>query len=206
MFPMGYLKGTTTGAALFVLPFHFPQLFTLLKEFKTRTSSFNITSFRQRWEEYLRNMPLFYAPFLKSAITRYFGFQIANTPLASEILDHVTGMNYGMQQTLNLLVQEAKIDAERREILRAADLSKQSTAIVNPSGKAEKEDATEVPLSTNVFEIEKDKLISEVNRLRRNIFENDPLFGPLFTQKAFGTGMLLLVAFPIVYLLIFHLR
>lgn len=125
--PFGYLKGTANGAALFVLPFNFPVLFALLKEYRQRSSTFNVSAWRQKWEEYLKSMPIYYAPFLKTALIRFLNSNLSNTPFYSEIFETMSGMNYGMQQSLNSLIQEAKADADRREMLRLKEATTQST-------------------------------------------------------------------------------
>lgn len=42
-------------------------------------------------------------------------------------------------------------------------------------------------ISSNVFEISREKLLADVQRLRDTIFERDSLFGNLYSQGSFGT-------------------
>lgn len=54
-------------------------------------------------------------------------------------------------------------------------------------------------ISSNVFEISREKLLVDVQRLRDNIFERDPLFGYLYSQRSFGTYVTF-YRIPIIYL------
>lgn len=70
--PFGYLKASSNAQCvnLFVLPYNYPALFPLLDELKNMLQGKPTRAWRDQFENYLKEMPIYYASPLKKALQR----------------------------------------------------------------------------------------------------------------------------------------
>ncbi|CAL1547176.1 unnamed protein product [Lymnaea stagnalis] len=106
--PFGYLKAssTLTTVNLFVMPYNYPVLLPLLDElFKIHNLKPN-QQWRQRFENYLKTMPGYYAPNLRRALVR-----MGAPNLVSDNMDNC--LSYSVITYLKKLKNQARIEMDR---------------------------------------------------------------------------------------------
>lgn len=111
--PFGYLKASSnmTCVNLFVLPYDYPKLLPLLDELiKISNSSHNCKPSREwktKFDHYIQNLPLYYAPPLKRALQRM-GLPTAIVPDNLEIV-----LNYSVMNYLKRVKNQAKAEFDK---------------------------------------------------------------------------------------------
>ncbi|KAK0040832.1 integrator complex subunit 6 [Biomphalaria pfeifferi] len=106
--PFGYLKASSslTTVNLFVMPYNYPVLLPLLDElFKVHNLKPN-QQWRQRFENYLKTMPGYYAPNLRRALAR-----MGAPNLVSDNMDNC--LSYSVITYLKKLKNQARIEMDR---------------------------------------------------------------------------------------------
>ncbi|KAH9514600.1 Integrator complex subunit 6 [Bulinus truncatus] len=106
--PFGYLKASSslTSVNLFVMPYNYPVLLPLLDElFKVHNLKPN-QQWRQRFENYLKTMPGYYAPNLRRALAR-----MGAPNLVSDNMDNC--LSYSVITYLKKLKNQARIEMDR---------------------------------------------------------------------------------------------
>eukprot|EP01126_Amoeba_proteus_P055552 TRINITY_DN6902_c0_g5_i1.p1 TRINITY_DN6902_c0_g5~~TRINITY_DN6902_c0_g5_i1.p1 ORF type:complete len:205 (-),score=21.42 TRINITY_DN6902_c0_g5_i1:42-656(-) len=117
--PFGYL---TTGMSrghcqvfMYVLPYNFPLFFQLMSEYRefTKQQLPPSGSWRHNIDGYIRSIPPYYVPCLRTALVRWGinQFQVGN--FIPETYDN--GMSMALNQYLQDLTQQAKIECEQHE-------------------------------------------------------------------------------------------
>ncbi|GAB6024222.1 Integrator complex subunit 6 [Chamberlinius hualienensis] len=106
--PFGYLKASTNLQCvnLFVMPYNYPALLPLLDElFKVHRLK-PTKEWRQQFDNYLKNMPLYYASHLKRALQR-----MGAPSLVPENLENY--LSYSVLNYLKRLTNQAKAEFEK---------------------------------------------------------------------------------------------
>ncbi|CAG5127720.1 unnamed protein product [Candidula unifasciata] len=106
--PFGYLKASSslTTVNLFVMPYNYPVLLPLLDElFKVHNMKPN-QQWRQRFENYLKTMPGYYAPNLRRALAR-----MGAPNLVSDNMDNC--LSYSVITYLKKLKNQARMEMDR---------------------------------------------------------------------------------------------
>ncbi|XP_005100225.1 integrator complex subunit 6 [Aplysia californica] len=106
--PFGYLKASSslTSVNIFVMPYNYPVLLPLLDElFKIHNLKPN-QQWRQRFENYLKTMPGYYAPNLRRALAR-----MGAPNLVSDNTDHC--LSYSVITYLKKLKNQARMEMDR---------------------------------------------------------------------------------------------
>ncbi|XP_076370772.1 integrator complex subunit 6-B-like isoform X1 [Tachypleus tridentatus] len=117
----GYLKASTTLTCvnLFVLPYNYPVLLPLLDEFFKVYRCKAPKEWKQNFENYLKNMPLYYAAPLKRALQR-----MGAPNLVPESMENC--LSYSILNYLKRLKNQAKSEFEK--IVMMVGAGKQSNA------------------------------------------------------------------------------
>ncbi|KAG5458171.1 MAG: hypothetical protein BJ554DRAFT_1657, partial [Olpidium bornovanus] len=137
--PFGFLRGNTSGGVtLYVLPFNFPHLFTLIEEFRKQPNAAASPSWMNKFKEYLSGVPCYYGKCYKE-VFKHLG------------MGHLTPSNFGVTPSgINQHVEKIKAMAKKEYDI----LFNQPASVVTSNVAAER------PLPTNAFDVPRNELHS----------------------------------------------
>eukprot|EP01129_Flabellula_baltica_P009352 TRINITY_DN3803_c0_g1_i2.p1 TRINITY_DN3803_c0_g1~~TRINITY_DN3803_c0_g1_i2.p1 ORF type:complete len:656 (+),score=161.12 TRINITY_DN3803_c0_g1_i2:22-1968(+) len=174
--PFGCLKADKKSGHvyLYVLPYNFVMLFQLLRMYEKVFQANKQPSLKCRadFTQYLQGVPWYYAPILKN---------ILHTKIPG--IENVTIQDLDTNTMIYLQnVKKASAEDDERQERRLAKLRKKR----NNLGKEEvsnSPDEENVALTTNVFDIERDHLLSEIDTLKKKYILNKSQSSSMMDRK-----------------------
>ncbi|XP_064638509.1 integrator complex subunit 6-like [Lineus longissimus] len=210
--PFGYLKASTNlqSVNLFVMPYNYPVLLPLLDELFKVHKIKPPPTWRQRFDNYLKTMPAYYAQMLRRALAR-----MGTPSLVPDNLDN--NLSYSVISYLKKLKNQAKVEYERlvssvgQKTINAEGIKVQSrtktsilkrkdfhTLLANVGGdmsllKQEVNEFTSFTIGVpdkevkpqyyrNPFDIPRKMLLDQLARMRANLLQTSTLGAKLIDE------------------------